>query len=86
MFLASALASAFLRRRSTYFTDFSGQRPGMSFEYGVYQKMYRATLGGLELFGLTSASDATRKSPEGNDLLVIFDICKISVCFGEFEA
>jgi hypothetical protein len=43
-------------------------------------------LGGLELFGLRSTPDTTSKSTERDDLLVLLDVSKISISFGEFEA
>ena len=43
-------------------------------------------MGGLEFFGLRSTSDTTSKSTERDDLLVLLDVSKVSIGFGEFEA
>lgn len=87
---ASALDSAFFKRRVMNLTDFSGQRPvvmmlDLSSSYDLLPST-KVTLGRLELFGLASTTNATRITTEGNDLFVLHDIAEVSVCLGQFQA
>ena len=45
----------------------------------------RRTLSLLELLGLAGAADTTSEPAEGNDLLVLGDIAKVSVRLGQLE-
>ena len=47
--------------------------------------MNTRTLGRLELLGLASTADATSEPTEGDDLLVLRDISKVSVGLGQLE-
>lgn len=44
------------------------------------------TLCRLKLFGLASATDATRKTAEGDNLFVFQDVAKVGVSLGQFQA
>jgi len=77
--LASALDSAFFRRRVMYCTDFAGQRPIHIVSNMDLPEGRRHTLCRLELLGLRSTTDTTRKPSKGDDLLVILNIGKVGV-------
>jgi len=66
---ASAFDSAFFQETGNEFDRFL--RP--------------ATLCRLELLGLACTTDATVKSPERNNLLVLRDIAEVGIRLGQFE-
>ena len=89
MFLASAFASAFLRRRVMNLTLFTGQRPSDEYRSSVFVWICRIlvrTLCHLELPSLTSAANVTLEASERNTLLVVRNVSEVVVRLREFEA
>ena len=69
-------------------TDFSGQRPeghpNISLQFRVDTRLLH-TLSRLELLGLAGTANTTSESSEGDNLLVLLDITKVSVGLGQLE-
>ena len=70
-------------------TDFSGQRPvnpgsKPSISWNSSARLQR-TLCRLELLGLAGTANTTSETTEGDDLLVLRDVTKVSVGLGQLE-
>ena len=90
-FFESALASAFFNSLRINLTDLAGQRPkniecARENRCSDHHPARGPTLSSTELFGLRSATYSAIESSERNDLLVLLDVPKVMIGFGQFQA